>query len=122
MTDELELSLTLSDAFNKDRSTIATIDGDDVFIKIYNPALRMVIIGAVHIAQPLSTIAGQLGFHVTVSDAREAFTTVERFPDADRVLVEMKKGRNEIVGISNFMLFIGVKPAPDARPERHSDG
>ena len=48
MDADLELSLTLSDAFNKDRSTTATIDGDDVFIKVYNPALRMIIIGAAY--------------------------------------------------------------------------
>lgn len=59
----------------------------EVFIETVAPPPHLVIFGAVHIAQPLSTIAGQLGFHVTVSDAREAFTTVERFPDADRVLV-----------------------------------
>ena len=59
----------------------------DVFIETVAPPPHLVIFDAVHIAQPLSTIAGQLGFNVTVSDAREAFTTVERFPDADRVLV-----------------------------------
>ena len=32
-------------------------------------------------------MARRLGFHVTVSDARQAFTTPERFPEADRLLV-----------------------------------
>jgi len=32
-------------------------------------------------------MARQLGFHVTVSDARAAFTTPERFPAADRLLI-----------------------------------
>jgi xanthine dehydrogenase accessory factor len=59
----------------------------EVFIETVAPPPHLVVFGAVHIAQPLSTMAGQLGFHVTVSDARPAFTTVERFPDADRVLV-----------------------------------
>jgi xanthine dehydrogenase accessory factor len=59
----------------------------EVFIETVAPPPHLVIFGAVHIAQPLSTIAHQLGFHVTVSDARAAFTTSERFPDADRVLV-----------------------------------
>ena len=31
MSDDLELSLTLSDAFNKDRSTIAMVDGEELF-------------------------------------------------------------------------------------------
>lgn len=58
-----------------------------VFIETVAPPPHLVVFGAVHIAQPLSTMAKQLGFHVTVSDARGAFTTQERFPDADRVLV-----------------------------------
>ena len=29
-------------------------------------------------------------------------------PDGDRIAVRMEKGRNEIVGVSNFMLFVGV--------------
>jgi xanthine dehydrogenase accessory factor len=58
-----------------------------VFIETVAPAPHLVVFGAVHIAQPLSTMAKQLGFHVTITDARGAFTTEERFPDADRVLV-----------------------------------
>lgn len=59
----------------------------EVFIETVAPPPHLVVFGAVHIAQPLSTMARLLGFHVTVSDARAAFTTTERFPDADRVLV-----------------------------------
>lgn len=59
----------------------------EVFIETVAPPPHLVVFGAVHIAQPLSTMARLLGFHVTVSDARAAFTTRERFPDADRVLV-----------------------------------
>lgn len=59
----------------------------EVFIETVAPPPHLVVFGAVHTAQPLSTMARQLGFHVTVSDARAAFTTEERFPDADRVLV-----------------------------------
>jgi len=59
----------------------------EVFIETVAPAPHLVIFGAVHVAQPLSAMARLLGFRVTVSDARAAFTTPERFPDADRVLV-----------------------------------
>jgi xanthine dehydrogenase accessory factor len=59
----------------------------DVFIETVAPPPHLVIFGAVHTAQALATIAKVLGFHVTVSDARAAFTTEDRFPDADRVLV-----------------------------------
>lgn len=59
----------------------------EVFIESVAPPPRLVIFGAVHVAQPLSTIAKELGFQVVVSDARPAFTSRERFPDADEVLV-----------------------------------
>jgi xanthine dehydrogenase accessory factor len=84
MANNLELSLELSDAFNKDRSTTATIDGDDVFIQIYNPPLRMIIIGAVHISQALIPMARQLGYDIVVIDPRTAFASEDRFAGVHR--------------------------------------
>jgi xanthine dehydrogenase accessory factor len=49
-------------------------------------ALRLVIIGAGHIAQPLCAIASMLGFHTTVIDDRASFANRERFPSADEIL------------------------------------
>ncbi len=59
----------------------------EVFIETIAPQPHLLIFGAVHIAQPLTRMAKELGFRVTVNDARPAFTTRERFPDADQVLV-----------------------------------
>ncbi|MFP3913736.1 MAG: XdhC family protein [Actinomycetota bacterium] len=72
-----------------DREVSATLSyGDtDVFIEPVVPRPRLVIFGAVHIAQALSEHASLLGFHVTVSDARAAFITPERFPSADELAV-----------------------------------
>ncbi len=50
-----------------------------LFVRSYVPAYRLLIIGAVHIAQALSTIAAQCGYQVTVIDPRRAFATEERF-------------------------------------------
>ena len=51
-----------------------------VFQWIANPPLRLVIVGAVHIAQPLSQMARLAGYDVTVVDPREAFASSARFP------------------------------------------
>lgn len=66
----------LDEAFRFDQSQ----NHDGQFINIYNPALRLVIIGAVHIAQSVIPIAQQLGYDVSVIDPRGAFATGARFP------------------------------------------
>ena len=59
----------------------------EVYIETVAPQPRLLIIGAVHIAQELCRIAHSLGFRVIVNDARPFFTTPERFPEADQVIV-----------------------------------
>ncbi len=59
----------------------------EVFVETVAPDPHLLIFGAVHIAQPLAAVAKMLGFTVTVCDARPAFTTRERFPEADAVVV-----------------------------------
>jgi len=44
-----------------------------LFVRVYAPPARMVIVGAVHIAQALAPMAKLAGFDVTVIDPREAF-------------------------------------------------
>jgi xanthine dehydrogenase accessory factor len=70
------LAEKLDEAFRFDQS--GSHDGQ--FINIHNPPLRLVIIGAVHIAQSVIPIAQALGYDVTVIDPRGAFATGARFP------------------------------------------
>jgi len=53
---------------------------EGLFARAYVPAPRLLIIGAVHIAQALSTMADAAGFEVIVIDPRGAFASPERFP------------------------------------------
>ena len=57
-------------AVQNDRST--TYEGSDgeVFMQIYNPPLRMIIVGAVHISQPLARMAAVTGYDVSIVDPR----------------------------------------------------
>jgi xanthine dehydrogenase accessory factor len=48
----------------------------------------LVIIGGVHTAIPLTRFAKELGFYVIVADPRAKFASLERFPEADEVLLE----------------------------------
>jgi len=54
----------------------------EVFLEIHHPPWEMVIVGAGHVAQPLSTLGALLGLRVTVLDDRPQFATRERFPEA----------------------------------------
>jgi xanthine dehydrogenase accessory factor len=67
-------------ALTRDRSEVVETPGGEVFLQVYNPPLRMVVVGAVHIAQALCPMAAIAGFAVTVVDPRTAFATPERFP------------------------------------------
>jgi xanthine dehydrogenase accessory factor len=59
--------------------------GFQVFIDVYPPPPRLIIVGAVHIAIPLVTFAQPMGFTTIVMDARSFFATRERFPHADEL-------------------------------------
>ncbi|MGH6976981.1 MAG: XdhC family protein [Stellaceae bacterium] len=66
-----------------DRSTLIETPDGKVFIEVFNPSLRLMIVGAVHIAQPLARMAAMAGYAVTVIDPRSAFASAERFPGVE---------------------------------------
>ena len=71
------------EAARADKSGPAEIEGRNWFLGVYNPPLDLVIIGAVHIAQPLAQMAALAGYGVRVIDPRTAFATTERFPGVE---------------------------------------
>ena len=54
-----------------------------VYVEAFPRPLRLFIVGATHAAIALCRMAKRLDFHVTVIDARAAYASRERFPDAD---------------------------------------
>lgn len=63
-----------------DRSSSIETEAGPVFLNVFNPPLRLVIVGAVHIAQALAPMAALAGYEVHVIDPRGAFASRERFP------------------------------------------
>jgi xanthine dehydrogenase accessory factor len=59
-----------------------------VFLEVYPRPPRLLIFGAVHTGIAIATFAKQLGFRVSVIDARSAFATAERFPHVDDLIVQ----------------------------------
>ena len=62
------------------RSETLDIGGAKIFLNVYVPPPRLIIVGAVHIAQSLAPMATMLEFDVTVVDPRGAWATSARFP------------------------------------------
>lgn len=97
------------DALRTDRSGTVQADGVAWFLHAYNPPLRLVVVGAVHIAQALAPMAAGLGFGVTVADPRRSFASEERFPGVavstdwpDEALDELRPdGRTAIVTLTH---------------------
>jgi len=65
------------------RSETVDLGGQKVFLNVYVPPARLIIVGAVHIAQSLAPMASLMDFDVTVVDPRRAFATDSRFPGVE---------------------------------------
>ncbi|MBY6681355.1 XdhC family protein [Rhodococcus sp. BP-316] len=63
-------------------------EGMTVFVNSFAPRARMIVFGAIDFASAVARQGALLGYRVTVCDARPVFTTPERFPTADEVVVE----------------------------------
>ena len=69
-------------------SALAAVDGETVFVHALAPRPALYVFGAIDHAAALARVGKLLGYRVTVCDARAAFVTPERFPDADELVVD----------------------------------
>lgn len=76
-----DLAPALAEAFSHGRSTTIPASEGEMFINMFAPTTRLVIVGAVHVAQALAPMARALGYEVVIVDPRAAFATEERFGD-----------------------------------------
>jgi xanthine dehydrogenase accessory factor len=76
---------TLAEAAQKalalDESGTVQIGQESWFLQVHNPPPRIIVVGAVHIAQAFVPMAAQLGTAILVVDPRRAFASSERFPN-----------------------------------------
>jgi xanthine dehydrogenase accessory factor len=64
----------------RDASGQVDVEGRRIFVHVHSPPARLIVVGAVHIAQALVPMAALSGYAVTVVDPRRAFATDARFP------------------------------------------
>lgn len=74
-------ALTVTTDLESGHSDLRPIETGEVFANRYDPPRRLLIVGAVQIAQSLAALVRTLGIDVVVIDPRGRFLTDERFPD-----------------------------------------
>jgi len=81
VADELEPSAT------ETATARADAEGRTYLVHTFAPPPRMILFGAIDLADAVAAIGKFLGYRVTVCDARPVFATEDRFPHADEVVV-----------------------------------
>ena len=76
-----ELAEAGARALDQDLTGTVKLSDGDWFLHVHNPPLRLIVVGAVHIAQALVPMAAQIGLAVIVVDPRRSFASDERFPN-----------------------------------------
>jgi xanthine dehydrogenase accessory factor len=91
----------------------AMIEAGDkkLFLNVYAPTAKLVIIGAVHISQALAPLARSLDYDVTVVDPRTAFASPERFPDVPLV-AEWPDVALPPLKVDHYTAFVAVTHDP----------
>ena len=95
------LATTIATVARADRAEVIDDATSALLIEPHLPLLRLIVVGAVHVAQPLAEMAALAGFAVTIVDPRRAFATSARFP-----------GQALVVGWPDAVI---AELAPDAR-------
>jgi xanthine dehydrogenase accessory factor len=75
------------DAMAGGHSTTLFLEGVRAFVEVVAPPALLLVVGAGHVAMPLTTLAKVLGYRTAVLDGRPRFATRERFPDVDDLRV-----------------------------------
>jgi xanthine dehydrogenase accessory factor len=81
VNERAAIPVDAQDALDRGVSCIAARAEGDVFLHLITPSPRIVIVGATHIAQVLSSIARTIDYDVLVLDPRSAFASDVRFGD-----------------------------------------
>jgi len=84
LSPDTALLTAAREALHNDRSGLLE-DAPDIFLQVFNPPLRLIVVGAVHIAQSLAPLARHVGYEVIIVDPRQAWASETRFPDLEIV-------------------------------------
>ena len=108
-TDPLRTELTKQ--LRTGKSGTIEAGGKKLFLNVYAPTARLVIVGAVHISQALAPLARSLDYDVTVVDPRTAFASPERFPDVP-LMAEWPDVALPPLNVDRYTAFVAVTHDP----------
>ena len=77
--DFKKYSKEINNLYNSKKNGI--IEGSEIFVETYTRPIKVIIVGAVHIAQYLADFAKSLNFEILIIDPRGYFASKQRFPD-----------------------------------------
>jgi len=84
----------------------------ELFVLKTLPAPELILVGGVHIAIPLASLANTVGFEVTVIDPRKLFSTEDRFPDIKLLLAEWPEGAFQKIIITESSAIVMLTHDP----------
>jgi len=105
------LAAELGKQLRMGKSATIEANGKKLFLNVYAPTARLVIVGAVHISQALAPLARSLGYDVTVVDPRTAFASPERFPDVP-LIAEWPDVALPPLNIDHYTAFVALTHDP----------
>jgi xanthine dehydrogenase accessory factor len=73
----------MREALRADRNLTLDTASGRVFVQVFSPPRRCFVIGAVHIAQPLTQMLALTDYRAIVIDPRQSFATEARFPGVE---------------------------------------
>ena len=80
LSKEMEIySNQISEFFKSKKNGV--IENSEIFVETYILPIKVIIVGAVHIAQYLVDFAKSLNFEISIIDPRGYFASEQRFPD-----------------------------------------
>ena len=100
LSKEMEVYSNQINNFFKSKKN-GVIEGSDIFVETYILPIKVIVVGAVHIAQYLVDFAKSLNFEIYIIDPRGYFASEKRFPDMkiinkwpDEAFKEMETNEN----------------------------
>ncbi len=91
--------------FHFDKKKNGIVEGTKIFVEIYIRPIKIIIVGAVHIAQYLINFAKSLNFEISIIDPRGYFASKQRFPNVKIINKWPKEALEEIKPDQNTALI-----------------